>query len=360
MAGVELEMPGLPILDLAAVEARYSRRGDGGLFGFGGEPRRNTVEGIDLHLCSGETLALVGESGSGKSTLARVIVGLLPLAAGHVSLNDEILATRVEQRRPDQRQAIQLVFQDPSASLNPRRTVLEAIERPLALFEPSSRGRRHERAAELLAAVQLPIAYLARYPAQLSGGERQRVSIARALAASPKVVLCDEVVSALDVSVQAAILDLLVRLQNEQQLAFLFISHDLAVVRSLAHRVAVLFQGRICETGPVEAVFAPPHHPYTAMLLDAVLEPVPGASPRLHGDARETAPYSGHGCVFAPRCSRRVEGLCDVSPPPAQATPAGSTIWCHVSPEALMVHQHGAATPQHRSNPRQLVVAEFA
>jgi peptide/nickel transport system ATP-binding protein len=326
---------GAPLLALDGVAARYGRGGPRLPFGSPRSAPRDIVSGIDLAIAPGETLALVGESGSGKSTVAKVAAGLLSPRAGRATLRGEPLAARVEHRLPGQRQAIQLVFQDPGASLNPRRTVLESIARPLDVFHRLPPARRFERAAELLEAVHLPISYLARYPAQLSGGERQRVSIARALAAEPEIVLCDEVVSALDVSVQAAILDLLTNLQRERGLGYLFIAHDLAVVRTIAHRVAVMFQGRLCETGPVDAVFAPPYHPYTAMLLDAVLVPDPAARPRLPAADHSAPAFSGSGCVFAARCPHRMPGLCDAVAPPSQPGAGGSTIWCHLPEDAL-------------------------
>lgn len=339
--------PAPPLLVLDGVGARYGRNGFQPPFGPRRPEPRDIVAEIDLVIAPGETLALVGESGSGKSTIAKVVAGLLPPSAGRVMLGGEPLAARVEHRQPRQRRAIQLVFQDPGASLNPRRTVLEAIARPLEVFHHLPPVRRLERVTELLDAVQLPASYLARFPAQLSGGERQRVSIARALAAEPELVLCDEVVSALDVSVQAAILDLLCGLQTGRGLAYLFIAHDLAVVRAIAHRVAVLFDGRLCETGPTQAVFAPPYHPYTAMLLDAVLAPDPSARPNLPAADQSATNVSGRGCVFAARCPHRIAGLCDLAAPSPRVGPSGSAIWCHL-PDAQLPRRTEPAAPHER------------
>ena len=219
---------------------------------------------------AGETLAVVGESGSGKTTLGRCLVGLIQPTAGTLRLDGEVYPRRLADWPRALRRRIQMVFQNPDRTLNGRRTILDAVARPLELFGLADRATRRVRAAELLRAVGLGDRYLDLYPGQVSGGERQRVAIARAFACRPDLVVCDEPTSALDVSVQATVLNLLVDLQRQARTSYVFISHDLSIVRHLADRVIVLYRGRICEAGPAEAVFAPPYHPYTEALLSAV------------------------------------------------------------------------------------------
>jgi peptide/nickel transport system ATP-binding protein len=228
------------------------------------------VAEIDLTLGRNETLALIGESGSGKSTTARALCGLIRPSAGRVLLADKTLAPLLSQRDGADLRDIQYVFQNPDASLNPRRSVAEILARPLQVFHNITGAASRLRVARALAEVELDESHLARLPSELSGGQRQRVAIARALLAEPQVMLCDEVLSALDVSVQARIIDLFRRIRTERQMAMLFISHDLAVVRGLSHRVAVMKAGRIVEVGPTEELFARPRHPYTAALLAAI------------------------------------------------------------------------------------------
>ncbi|WP_433700829.1 dipeptide ABC transporter ATP-binding protein [Nocardiopsis sp. CA-288880] len=269
------------------------------------------VDGVSLGLRRGEVLALVGESGSGKSTLAWSLAGLRAPSSGTMRLlgadtgggdrpgdgsrdGDGDLAVRARLRPPGVRRRVQLVFQNADTSLNPRRIVREAVRRPLRFFGLAERSRADDRARELIADVALDPALSDRLPGQLSGGQRQRVGIARALAGDPRVVVADEVTTALDVSVQAAVLALLDDLRTERDLAFVFISHDLAVVRGIADRVAVMRDGLVVEEGPVEAVFSGPNHPYTRRLLDAVLEPRPvgtggGATAQASEPAGETA-----------------------------------------------------------------------
>ncbi|RPE29588.1 dipeptide ABC transporter ATP-binding protein [Kitasatospora cineracea] len=230
-------------------------------------PRRRrspALESVDLDLHPGETLGLVGESGSGKSTLARALVGAHPPDAGTVTFAGQPLDGRRARRE------VQLVFQDPYASLNPRLTVGRIIAEPLIAHRLGDRAQRQARVAELLEQVGLEASAAARSPREFSGGQRQRIGIARALAPEPSVLVCDEPVSALDVSIQAQVIELLARLQRELGLAVLFIAHDLAVVRQVSHRIAVLYRGRIVESGPADRVVTDPEHPYTAELLAAV------------------------------------------------------------------------------------------
>jgi len=241
---------------------------------FRGRGRRGAVhralDGVSLALGAPETLGIVGESGSGKSTLARCIAGLQAPDGGRIAFGGQPLAPAVRRRTQEQRRGIQLVFQNPDSSLNPRLDVLDTLRAPLERFHGVARQESVERAAALLELVRLPRAMLRRRPRELSGGEKQRVAVARALAAEPAVIVCDEITSALDVSVQAAIIELLLDLRDRLGTSLLFISHDLAVVRAVADRVLVLEQGQVREQGPAEAVFLRPAHAYTRTLLSAV------------------------------------------------------------------------------------------
>ncbi len=290
-----------------------------------------TVEGISIELARGETLGLVGESGSGKSTILKTVAGLMKPAGGRIELaGSGPLPPLVENRRPDQLRRIQLIFQNPDESLNPRQTIAEIIAQPLKLYFGMAGEALRQRTEELLESVRLGVHYMERLPSQLSGGEKQRVAIARAFAAQPDLVLCDEVTSALDVSVQAAVLDLLDRLRRNRNTTYVFVSHDLAVVRALSDRVAVLYQGRLCEIGPAAAVYSAPSHPYTQVLLGAVLEPGPGpAPPQAAADVVELSPPAT-GCAFQRRCPKRIGPLCDSDAPPWRSGADGHSIRCHI------------------------------
>jgi oligopeptide/dipeptide ABC transporter ATP-binding protein len=264
------------------------------------------VDGVDFELGAGETLALVGESGCGKSTLAKALVGLNPIKTGHAWLDGKSITglSRSDLRRF--RGELQLIFQDPYASLNPRFTIAETIGEPLLLHGKATRDNVDAKVCELLSQVGLDTELRLRYPHEFSGGQRQRISLARALSVEPKLLLCDEVTSALDVSVQAQILDLLRSVQQKLGLSYLFITHDLGVVRYIAHRVAVMYVGQIVELRDTESLFEDPAHPYTRALLASV--------PRVDdatGAARIRKPLSGevpsparppNGCRFHPRC----------------------------------------------------------
>jgi len=236
---------------------------------------RGTIKVIDdvsIDLRRGDTLAIVGESGSGKSTLARVIVGLLPRQKGEILFDGTSLKPRLQDRSKDQLRRIQMIYQMPDVALNPRQTLLDIIGRPLQFYFGKSRAEVRARVEELLRQIDLPPEYIARRPHELSGGQKQRVCIARALAAQPDIIICDEVTSALDPLVADEILRLLRRIQDETGVAFLFITHDLGAVRRIANKVAVMLKGKLVATGPTQQVFNPPFHPYTELLLSSVPE----------------------------------------------------------------------------------------
>ena len=253
--------------------------------------------------------------------------------------SSEDLTISVDDRVNDVLRKVQLIFQNPDSSLNPRQTIGEILAQPLKLYFNLQGEELHKQIETLLNRVRLRIDYIGRLPSQLSGGEKQRVAVARAFAAEPELVLCDEVTSSLDVSVQAAVLELLAELQANQATTYIFVSHDLAVVRAVADRVAVLYQGRLCEIGPSENVYSLPSHPYTEMLLGAVLEPDPDIRPNLVAeDIVELSPLPS-GCPFQRRCSRRIGEICDREVPPWRSTESGHAIACHIPLDELQAMQ---------------------
>ena len=274
------------------------------------------IDDISFDIRQAETFALVGESGSGKTTVARALSGLLPYVLGSVEFDGRYdLKIPLGKRSLDLLRSMQLVFQNPDASLNPRQRVSQIVGRPLQRFLGLSGKELRNRVERLLEDVRLDVGYYRRFPDELSGGERQRVAIARALGPEPKLLLCDEILSGLDVSVQAGVLDLLQELQSELGISFLLISHDLAVVRSLAHRVGVMYWGSLCEIGDVEEVFKGPSHPYTYLLLSAVPEVDPNqVLPPARKDIGLLTEEVRAVCAFGPRCPWKVRSMCR-SPP---------------------------------------------
>ena len=295
-----------------------------------------TVKEINIEIKKGETIALVGESGSGKSTILKSIAGLLSIKDGKIIYdNSRLLTDDVKTRNYNDLRAIQLIFQNPDDSLNPSHTVEEILSQPLRLYFGKSGKDLKTKISDLLSKVRLSDYYMYRLPRQLSGGEKQRVAIARAFAANPEIILCDEVTSALDVSVQAAVLSLLQKLKEENGTTYIFVSHDLAVVRAISDRVAVLYQGRLCEIGASKEVYQAPSHPYTEVLLGAVLEPDPDIKPQLKAEdiVEEKPPETG--CCFKGRCPRILGDICLNETPPWQITKNGNAIRCHIKVDEL-------------------------
>jgi peptide/nickel transport system ATP-binding protein len=309
------------------------------------------LENVALAIRRGETLGLVGESGSGKTTLARLLLGLTPPDPGAVvELDGAALAPTIAERGSEQIRAIQIVFQNPDAALNRRFSVRRIVGRAVTKLLGARGGDRDTRVRDLAHSVRFDTRLLSARPAQLSGGLKQRVAIARAFAGEPEVVVCDEPTSALDVSVQAAILNLLADLQSERGVTYLFISHDLGVVRYLSDRIAVLYLGRVMEVGDAETVFSPPHHPYTEALLSAVpsLDVEREERIRLEGDIPSAAnPPSG--CVFHTRCPRKWGEICEREDPPLKEVEPGHLLRCHIPLEELRRLQLAGAPPSSKT-----------
>jgi peptide/nickel transport system ATP-binding protein len=296
------------------------------------------VSGVNIAIPKAKTLGLVGESGSGKTTLARAVIGLEKTQAGKMQSLDIDLPSGISGRPRELLRQLQIVFQNPEEALNPYRTVGDTLRRPLQRLRKMSKKEAEVEVLRLLESVRLPTSYARRRPEQLSGGEKQRVAIARAFAAAPDLLIADEPVSALDVSVQASILNLLNELQEEHSIGSLFISHDLAVVGYLADEVAVIYAGILMELSPSEALFNPPHHPYTEALLSAIphIDPEKVRDPiRLEGEVPDQVNVPG-GCPFHPRCPRYKQlqdslgNLCRTKSPPWRETETGKRIYCHI------------------------------
>ncbi|MGH6894895.1 MAG: ABC transporter ATP-binding protein [Dongiaceae bacterium] len=292
---------------------------------------------IDLALAPGETLGLVGESGSGKTTFARLLLGLTePDKGGRIELDGRPLAPRLASRTMDDVKSVQIIFQNPDSALNRSHSIRRIVGRAIQRLSGTSGAAVGAKLLDLVRAVRVADRYLTARPRQLSGGLKQRIAIARAFAGDPRIVVCDEPTSALDVSVQAAILNLLVDLQTRQQVSYVFISHDLGVVRYLADRIAVLYLGRLMEIGPAEQVFAGPHHPYTEALLSAIpaVDQRDKARIRLSGEI-PSAVSPPSGCVFQTRCPRKLGAICEQREPPLINVDSGHAIRCHIAPVDL-------------------------
>lgn len=326
-----------PLLAVSGLIAGYGGSHADGL------PRVPVLHDIDLTIERGSVLGVIGESGCGKSTLAQVVAGLLPAARGSIRLNGQELPPALEQRSRAQLQAIQIVFQMADVALNPSRTVGAILARPLQFYHGMRGAPAQRRVAELLDMVRLPQSLATRYPGELSGGQKQRVNLARALAAEPSLILCDEVTSALDTVVGAAILDLLADLRRSLGVAIMFISHDLSTIRAISDQVLILYAGHGVERGGRTALRNGPHHPYTDLLLSSVPELRPGWLEGVTGthlnEAAGGLSYQDLAvpCPFFRRCAVNMPGRCDTAAPPAYRLANGTDILCHRS-EAELLH----------------------
>jgi len=315
---------GPPILEVKGLTAGYGRFAT-----------NIVLRDVDVQVARGEVLGVIGESGCGKSTLARVIAGLLPPLAGQVLHGTVPLAPSAKRRAKEELRRIQIVFQMPDVAVNPKHRVRDILGRPLAYFLGMASAARKQRVAELLEMVELPPAFESRFPAELSGGQKQRVNLARALAARPEVILCDEVTSSLDTVVGAAVIDLLAQLQVRLGVAYMFISHDLSTVASFADRIVVLYAGQVAERGRTADVLAPPYHPSPRLLLSSVpelrrgwLDDVMRTREALSGISRGVQNADG-GCPFFNRCPLAIDGVCDKQRPPLRQPRASHEIACH-------------------------------
>lgn len=328
-----------PLLEVSALTVDFDRPGGSLLPGSRAEPFR-ALGPLDLRIDTGDSVAVVGESGCGKTTLARCLTGFQPPSGGKILLEGRSLAGR---RDPAVRRRIQMVFQDPMGSLNPAMSIERSLVEAIRNVPTVQRTGRIDRARELVAMVDLPDAVLKLRPHQLSGGQRQRVAIARALAVWPDVLVADEAVSALDVSVQATVLTLLQRLQQELDLTLVFITHNLAVVRQIAKRTVVLYRGRIAEEGPTGSLLDDPKHPYTSLLRAAVpsMEAPEPESPEVSTD--DASEPAASGCNFAPRCPMAVTPTCTTSVPELLRL-SDRLVACHV------VHGEVGAAPTRTVN----------
>jgi len=317
-----------PVIQVKNVTAGYGRITDG-------KPAATVLRNVNATVNDRSVLGVIGESGCGKSTLARVIAGLLPAAEGELSLDSHKLEGRLADRSLEELQRVQIVFQMADVALNPRQKIGDIVGRPLELYKGLKGAQRDERVAELLAMVELPGSFSSRYPEELSGGQKQRVNLARALAANPDIILADEVTSALDTIVGAAVIDLLKGLRERLGVSYMFISHDLSTVASFADRIMVLYAGRVVEDGPTHSILGLPSHPYTQLLLSSVpelrqgwLEDVMSTRAALAGIARAVE-ITEVGCPFYPRCPIAIDGVCDSTPAPFREPVPGHRIACH-------------------------------
>jgi peptide/nickel transport system ATP-binding protein len=321
----------MPLLTVEHLVKHYPGRGL-----LGREKPVRAVDGVSFEIERGETLALVGESGSGKTSVGRTLLRLTEPTSGRVRFGDQEVFQLDRRALQGLRRRMQIIFQDPAGALDPRMRIGAAIAEGLEIHRLATRAELPGRVAALMEEVGLDPALATRFPRELSGGQRQRVGIARALAVQPSFLVCDEPVSALDVSVQAQVVNLLAELQERRGLSYLFIAHDLAVVRQLAHRVAVMYLGKIVEIGPTEALLGSPRHPYTQALISAVPEPAPGrqgARIILAGEPPSPASPPA-GCRFNPRCFHPLkDGRCRAEEPLLRPVGAGQAA-CHYATDA--------------------------
>ncbi len=320
----------MTLLEIRDLRKSFSARRKGL---FAGTVDVKAVDGVSFTIAAGETLGLVGESGCGKSTVGKLILRLLAPSSGEVRLGGDDIATLGTGAMRTRRRDVQMIFQDPYASLNPRMRAEQIVAEPLVNFGVQAGAERERRVAELFARVGLGDEHRRKFPHEFSGGQRQRLGIARALALNPKLIICDEPVSALDVSIQAQIINLMRDLQAELGLAYLFISHDLAVVEHISHRVAVMYLGRIVELTDTRTLFANPRHPYTQVLLASVPSVDRRGASRT-GDVVGEVPSASNppsGCHFHPRCSHAVDKCRQVAPPLLRVA-EGHDVACHLHP----------------------------
>jgi peptide/nickel transport system ATP-binding protein len=328
----------VPLLQIRDLAAGYGPIGKDGL------PAKRILSDINLTIERGATVGVIGESGSGKTTLARVVAGMVPGARGQVLLDDAPLPDCIHGRTREQHQRVQFVFQNADTALNPAHTIGAILARPLSFYHHMRGPARRKRVLQLLDLVKLPAAIAERLPGELSGGQKQRINLARALAAGPDLILCDEITSALDTVVAAAILDLMAELRRELKVSYMFISHDINTVRAICDEIVVLYAGQMVESRPREALGELPFHPYTHLLvssvprlemgwLDGVCARTAASLPKLA--PLPAAPEAGL-CAFLPRCGVRVDGLCNRLPPPRQQLANGGQILCHHTPAALI------------------------
>ena len=319
-----------PALEVRDINAGYGKRMDGSV-------AIKVLRDVNMAVQRGHTVGIIGESGCGKSTLARVMSGLLPATDGEILLDGETLRPGLQQRARSELQKVQFVFQMADVALNPRQRIGSILGRPLEFYFGLRGKQKRQRVGELLQMVELPAEFAGRYPDELSGGQKQRVNLARALAASPEVLLCDEVISALDTIVGANVIELLKRLRRQSGVSFVFISHDLSTVASFADDIVVLYAGRVVEQGPTDRVLSPPYHPYTRLLIASVPELRIGwleetmKSQEAQAGIDRVVTMTDVGCPFFDRCPIAMEGTCDRETPPARRLGGRHTIECHRS-----------------------------
>ena len=321
-----------PALEVRGVAASYGR----------GASAVRVLSDVNMSVQRGHTVGVIGESGCGKSTLARVMSGLLPAREGNVLLDGQTLQPSLRQRRRSELQKVQFVFQMADTALNPRQRIDHILGRPLEFYLGLKGAEKRKRIGELLHMVELPAEFAGRYPEELSGGQKQRVNLARALAASPEVVLCDEVISALDTIVGANVIELLKRLRKQTGVSFVFISHDLSTIASFADEIVVLYAGRVVERGKTDLVLSPPYHPYTRLLIASVPELRVGwleetmQTQEAQAGIDRVVTLTEIGCPFFDRCPLAIEGTCDRETPPIRDFGGGHTIECHRSKEEFV------------------------